>query len=68
MLKDLEPKFDRVARPTVITNESSIGFFLYSQIFFDLFRVIRIERGRNRVGERERSTRLCFMDVSAHIE
>jgi len=45
MLEDVETKFDRVARPTVITNESFVGFSLYPQIFFDLFRVIRVEGG-----------------------
>ena len=47
MLEDVEPEFDGVARPTFITNESFVGFSLYPQIFFDLFRVIRVERGRN---------------------
>ena len=46
MLEDIEPKFDWVARSAVITNESFVGFSLYPQIFFDLFRVIRIEMGR----------------------
>lgn len=48
MIEDLEPKFDRVARPTVITNESFVGFPFFSQLFFNLFRIIRVERGRNR--------------------
>ena len=48
IMEDLKPKFDRIARLTVITNESFMGFPFYSQIFFNLFRVIRVERGRNR--------------------
>lgn len=44
MLEDVEIKFDRIARSIVITNKSFVSFSLYSQIFFDLFRVIRIEK------------------------
>lgn len=48
IIEDLEPKFDRVARPTFITNESFVGFLFSPQIFFEEFRGIRVERGQNR--------------------
>jgi len=47
MPEDVETKFDRVARPTVIIDKSFVGLSLYPQISSDLFRVIRVERGRN---------------------
>ena len=44
-MEDLELKFDRVARLTVIANESFMGFPFYLQVFLNLFRVIKVERG-----------------------
>jgi len=67
IVEDLETKLDRVARLTVITNESFAGFPFHLQISCDLFWVIRVERGRN-WGMRARTVdpAMCDGRVSAY--
>lgn len=57
-MEDLEPKFDRVARPTIIANESFVGVPFYLQIICDLFRIVRVK------GRRNGSTRARTCDLS----
>ena len=45
IIEDFEPKFNRVARLTVIINKSVVGFSLSPLLFFEKFRGIDVKRG-----------------------
>ena len=59
-MEDLEPKFDRVARPTIIANERFVGVPFYLQIICDLFRIVGVK------GKRNGSTRARTCDLSIY--